>query len=268
MKNLQPTEACCVCFEGFDDMPDSDDYEMNLEYWQEHKPVGEAERIEWDKQRPVITHAIGKVKNSDVANKIHWMCYSCLHKLNPETGKHFIAECPVCKIAIVNRGNIQHVAAELTGLFAIPRPYYAHPHPESFENVSNRWWQEMRPIELAARRVREQQDRDGERLAQLIDQQQREQAVIDRQEQEHKEHERVFEEQQRLMLRKRQHQQEQFAEQQRLQQKREQRHIMMLRLAETQRLQLEQAREEAQRKAAAKQKPRKNSTVYLQWIND
>jgi len=197
-----------------------------------------------------------------------------LHKTNPQTGKYFIANCPVCSTKIENRGNIQHyeepqaVATELTGLFSIPLRYYAHPHPESYENVSNRWWQEMRPIELAARRVREQQDRDGERLAQLIDQQQREQAVIDRQEQEQQEHERVFEEQQRLMLRKRRHQQEQFAEQQRLQQKREQRHIMMLRLAETQRLQLEQAREEAQRKAAAKQKPLKNSTVYLQWIND
>jgi len=246
-------------------MPDSDDYQMNFEHWQHHKPVGKAESIEWEKQRPVITHAVGKVKNSDAANKIHWTCFSCLHKTNPQTGKYFIANCPVCSTKIENRGNIQHyeepqaVATELTGFFSIPLRYYAHPHPESYENVSNQRWQEVRQRDAEVRRVQELEYKEGERFAEIIEQQQREKTAIKQQ----RDEERVLVDQQRLMLRERQRQHAHSE----LQQKREQRHITMMQLRETQRLQLVRERQEARHNAAVKQQPRQNDTVYMQWEN-
>jgi len=276
MQRVQPTGACIVCYEGLNGMPERDDYHMNLEYWQGHRPAGEADSIEWDRQRPVITHAVGTVEKSGVPSKIHWMCHGCLHKLNPETKQYYITICPLCPDKIIHRGNIEHhaepqaVAAELdpelvTQLWR-PLRYYAHPHAESYENVSNRWYQEVCQRELAARQVQEQQDKDSERLAELRAQQQREQALIDRQQQEQREDERVLEEQQRWMLRDRQRQEVHAAEQQHLQQKQEQRHMMMLQLRETQRLQLMHARQEAQRNAAARQQPHKNATVFLPWM--
>jgi len=277
MKRVQPTGACIVCYERLNGMPESDDYHMNLEYWQNHRPAREADSIEWDRHRPVITHVVDTVEKSGVPSKIHWMCHGRLHQLNPETTQHYIKTCPLCPHVTIHRGSIeQHaepraVAAELDPepIAQVSRPlqYYPHPHPQSDENVSNRWYREQRPIELEARKLQEQQERDAERLVELRAKEQRERAMIDRQEQEQRENERVLAEQQRCMLRERQRKHAHAANEQRLHHLREEQHIMRLQLRETQRRELERARQERNRNAAALQRPQQNATVFLHWKN-
>jgi len=72
--------------EGLEGGPDPSDYQLNLDYWHQiHCPPG---------QKPVITHVANAAQGPGI---IHWTCYTCAHKINPETGRYSIEVCPLCR---------------------------------------------------------------------------------------------------------------------------------------------------------------------------
>jgi hypothetical protein len=275
MQHLQQTGACVVCYEGLDGKAESDDYQANLEYWQNNRPPGEAASLEWDMHRPVIIHPVDIVSKTGLASKIHWMCYGCLHNMNPETQEYFLTQCPFCNNRKIDHGNIEHhaepqaVAAELdpelVAQLSRPLPYYQHPHPQSDENMAVRWYRQQGLLELEERQLQEQREKDAARLVELEAMQQREQIIVARQERQQRAEELVLAERQQLMVRQRQRQHAHAEQEERLHHLREKRHTEHMQFQERQRQAIERARQESNHNTAARQKPPPNVTVFSQW---
>jgi len=277
MQHLQQTGACVVCYEGLNGKAESDDYQANLEYWLKNRPSGEDASLEWDMHRPVIIHPVDIVSKTGLASKIHWMCYGCLHNINPETQQYYLTQCPVCNNRKIDRSNIEHHAEpqavaveldpELVAQLSRPLPYYQHPHPQSDENMAVRWYRQQGLLELEERQLQEQQDRDAERLIELEAIRQHEQIIIARQERQLLADEQAFAEHLRSIQRQRQRQNAEAEQEARRQQQRENRHIEHIRFRERQRRDIERRRQESNHNTAARQKPPPNATVFSQWRN-
>jgi len=265
MQRVLPTRACLVCHEGLDGKSESDDYQANLEYWQNNRPPGEADSVEWDKQRPVIMHTVKNVEKTGEPGKIHWICHGCLYKENPETLQYYISHCPLCKDVHVHRGN-EEIHVEPRAVAAELHPHYQHPHQQSDENIAVRWYRQEGLFELEESRLQKQRENDAERLVEIEARQQRERAMMDRRDQERRDNERVLAEQQRSMHREKQRKHAHAENEQRLQHLREERHIASLKLGERQRREMERARQE-RINAAALLPSQQKKTEFLHWIN-
>lgn len=277
MQRLQPTGACFVCMEGLDDKSESDDYYANLDYWEKNRPPGEAASLEWDMHRPVIMHPIDIVPETGLPSKIHWMCHGCLYKVNPMTHGYYTTQCPLCNNRQIDRGNMEPHAEpqavpaeldpELVAQLSRPLPYYHHPHPQSDENITVRWYREQGLLDLEERQLQVQRDEDAQRLVELEARQQRERDRIEQQEQEQRQHELDLAEHQRNISRERQRQHAHAQEEERLNRLREMQYRGRVELRERHRRNMERARQERNHNRAARQKPPPNTTVFSQWKN-
>ena len=71
MTRVSQSAACALCLEGHEDGPAMDEYQANLEYWEQHKLEIEKQLVSWQNKKPTVTHRIHG------GGMVHWLSHEC-----------------------------------------------------------------------------------------------------------------------------------------------------------------------------------------------